>query len=124
METEFPVIAKIARSVIGIPSTSCASERALSKAGNILNNKRCSLNADSVKMAVMCYENRNLIPEYKSDTYKTKRDRPETETTQKPTQKTQSDESEDSDYEFDESSDPASEDEEWIKVFSNQIFRI
>jgi len=44
--------------------------------------------------------------------YKTKRDRPETETTQKPTQKTQSDESEDSDYEFDESSDPASEGEE------------
>jgi len=61
-ERDFPIIARIARSHLGVPATSCPSERVFSAAGNILSSKRCSMTPRLLRDSVLCYENRHLVP--------------------------------------------------------------
>ena len=50
---QYPLLSKIARDYIGIPSTSVPSEQAFSKSGELINKKRNRL-GDSAIEACMC----------------------------------------------------------------------
>ena len=52
-----PLLSQIARRYLGIPATSCASERVFSSSGLICNAKRSTLNADNVEMLVFLAQN-------------------------------------------------------------------
>ena len=57
-ENRFPSIAKMAKSLLCIPTTSTPSERLFSTAGNIINKKRACLDAENVEM--LCFLADNL----------------------------------------------------------------
>ena len=48
-EMMFPLLAKIARTILAIPSSSAKSERVFSTGGNIVTAKRCRLGPKKVK---------------------------------------------------------------------------
>ncbi len=54
----FPLLAKLARSLLAIPATSVNSERLNSTSGNIVTTKRCSLLSEHVEE--MTFLNKNL----------------------------------------------------------------
>lgn len=53
----FPNLAMVARSYLGTPATSCASERLFSKAGYIVNKYRSCLATNNVTMLVFLATN-------------------------------------------------------------------
>ncbi|XP_056022020.1 E3 SUMO-protein ligase ZBED1-like [Ostrea edulis] len=56
-EESFPLLAKLAKRVLGIPSTSVASERVFSTAGDIITATRSALNPDNVDRLIFLKRN-------------------------------------------------------------------
>jgi hypothetical protein len=50
---QYPILSKIAKDYIGIPSTSVPSEQAFSKSGELISKKRNRLNDNTIE-ACMC----------------------------------------------------------------------
>lgn len=59
-QQKYPKLSKLARRYLCIPATSTASERAFSKAGNIVTAKRSCLKPDNVKKICFLSSNSNL----------------------------------------------------------------
>jgi hypothetical protein len=53
----FPNVALVARQLLGVPATSVASERAFSKAGDIITKKRNRLGPTKAEMVLFLMEN-------------------------------------------------------------------
>lgn len=56
-QSRFPSVAEVARSVLGIPATSVASERLFSKCGLIISDRRSSLSPQHVEQLVFLSQN-------------------------------------------------------------------
>ena len=56
-ESKFPLMAKVAKEMFCISATSTPSERAFSKAGNLLSNKRALLKPHKVDMILFLNKN-------------------------------------------------------------------
>lgn len=54
-------MAKLAKSILSIPSTSASSEEAFSNAGLLVNAKRSNLNALTVKRVLFVHDNYELF---------------------------------------------------------------
>lgn len=56
-EESFPLLAKLAKRVLGIPSTSVASEKVFSTAGDIITATRSAINPDNVDRLIFLKRN-------------------------------------------------------------------
>ena len=63
-ESMFPRLAKIARTILAIPSSSAKSERVFSTGGNIVTAKRCRLGPRRVEQLIVIRENLARIKEF------------------------------------------------------------
>ena len=63
-EMMFPLLAKIARTILAIPSSSAKSERVFSTGGNIVTAKRCRLGPKKVEELIVIRENMARIKEF------------------------------------------------------------
>ena len=57
--TRFPIVARVARNILGVPATQAYSERLFSRAGNIISEKRSCLLSDRVEQ--LCFLSANSI---------------------------------------------------------------
>ena len=58
--TKLPMIANIAKQILCVPATSTPSERAFSKAGNLVTERRAQLKPNKVDMVLFLNKNMNI----------------------------------------------------------------
>ena len=61
LETQFPVLAELAKVFLAIPASNAAVERLFSDASNVYSTKRKSLDPETACAIIFLYSNRNLF---------------------------------------------------------------
>lgn len=57
----FPKVAALARTILSIPATSAEPERRFSSAGNVLRERRCSIDPLNMSRILFIHDNRDLL---------------------------------------------------------------
>ncbi|XP_003738113.1 zinc finger BED domain-containing protein 1-like, partial [Galendromus occidentalis] len=60
-ESTFPAVANLARIILSIPATSAEPERRFSIAGNLLREKRCSMNPITATRVLFVHDNKEFL---------------------------------------------------------------
>lgn len=60
-ESMLPMLSKLARSILGIPASSAATESNFSSAGFVVNDRRSQLNSSLVRSILVCRSNGDLL---------------------------------------------------------------
>jgi hypothetical protein len=81
-ETDFPLLARVAKKYYGIPITSASSERLFSAAGNVITSSRTLLNTDKAEQLIFIHDNFWLLEPF-MDSWKVMTDKEKEEEQQR-----------------------------------------